>query len=150
LRLIETVRTRGWSEPTLRPRLKCPHRTIDRRCLRKLMQQAAAQPPPSSVLTSTLSLDHFFPSLHLAPSTLPGFYPHSEWAHCGPGACWGPISRPRSAVADGPGLSGCCHLWCDLKRTSRSLAVTRTRRWMSLPVRLEKNSSGRIKSGLSV
>ena len=23
---------------------------------------------------------------------------------CGPGACWGPISRPRSVTDDGPGL----------------------------------------------
>jgi hypothetical protein len=29
----------------------------------------------------------------------------------------------------GPGLLGCCHLTDDLKRTSRLLAVTRTRRW---------------------
>jgi len=25
------------------------------------------------------------------PPLLPCFYPHSEWAACGPGACWGPI-----------------------------------------------------------
>jgi hypothetical protein len=30
LRLIETVRSRGRSNETLRPRCKCPHRTIDR------------------------------------------------------------------------------------------------------------------------
>jgi hypothetical protein len=30
LRLIETVRSRGRSKETLRPRCKCPHRTIDR------------------------------------------------------------------------------------------------------------------------
>src|ERR1700747_2492618 len=32
----------------------------------------------------------------------------------GPGACWGPISRPGPSPSGGPGLLGCCHLTDDL------------------------------------
>ena len=34
----------------------------------------------------------------MVASTLPGFYPHSEWANSVPGAYWGSISRPRSDI----------------------------------------------------
>ena len=54
------------------------------------------------------------PEVVLAPPTLPGFYPHSEWAALGP-VHVGVRSKPRPHHwVMGPGLFGCCHLIGDL------------------------------------
>ena len=52
LQLIETVSSRGRSNQTPRPRpINFLTGLIDCPCLRKLMRQAAAQPPPYSYLS---------------------------------------------------------------------------------------------------
>jgi hypothetical protein len=80
------------------------------------MQQVSAQPPPIFLPVSSVSTGQqaVIPEVVLAPSTLPGFYPHSEWAALGPVhvgvrsesqapsplrwdlGCWAPPSTERS------------------------------------------------------
>ena len=98
----------------------------------------------TTFLSITITNQYVDPLDPLARSLADATHPRAvllsalSMGHTGPGASWGPISCPGPSHSDGPGLLGCCHLFGDLWRIIALLAVTRTRRWMSLLTELLK------------